>query len=340
MMGHGHGSYNLVNGLALGDSLALPPLVTLTLGACMAGAGMIPDIDCKGSSASTAFGPVSQAAHHASVELHHMVSAALYSDHDFDSGHSEHRGLTHWWPFWVFCGAAVWAGCQFVGQWFAMGVITVLFALAARGLTIPDVPTEKQDRFFDSIRHEFAMKMAYRLLLLCPFTWLMRRAKNKVRRTKRYTLFTLFGQDYGFRFGIGKVTTLAASLIAAFALTTQGTVAIVAPWLGPIVAVGMGLHWLGDSPTHMGVPGFLLHHKWKLPFWASFYAGGPFEVAVIWFTLGWLNIALILGALGVIAHALIMQIIFWGGLGLGLIIVLAMIVEGTQRTKQRRYATP
>ena len=330
MMGHGHTTYNLANGLALGDALMLPPLVTLTLGVCLAGAGTLPDIDCKGSSVSTAFGPFSEAIHHASIQLHHMVSAALYSDHDFESGHNEHRGLTHWWPFWIICGGGVEIGCLTVGRWFVMGVIAVLFAVAARGLSIPDVPTERQDRFIDSLRHEFAMKMAYRLLLLCPFTWCMRRMNKKVRRTRRYGWGI-----FSFRFGVGKVLTLIASIAAAYALTLQGTSVVVGPWLGLIVFVGMFLHWLGDSPTHMGVPGFLLHHKWKLPFWASFYAGGPFEVAVIWFTLGWVNILLIPGLL---PHDFQMKIILWGSIGLAMIIILAIVVEATQRTKQRRYA--
>jgi hypothetical protein len=220
-------------------------------------------------------------------------------------------------------------GCHLVGQYFAMGVVAVLFALAARGLTIPDVPTERQDRFIDSLRHELAMKAAYRLLLLCPFTWLMRRGRKKVARTRRY--------DWGlfsFRFGIGKVMTLGASIIISFMLLKQGTITALSPWLGLIVGAGMLLHWIGDSPTHMGVPGFLLHHKWKLPFWASFYAGGPFEVAIIWFSLGWLNLALIPDLLPRMIET---QIILWGGLGLGLVMALAILVEGTQRTKQRRY---
>jgi hypothetical protein len=336
MMGHGHTSFNLVNGLALGDALALPPLVTLTMGVCLAGAGTLPDIDCHGSTASTAFGPFSDAVHHASKHLHHMVAASLYSEHDFENGHSEHRGLTHWWPFWIVCGGGVEIGCLTVGRWFVMGVIAILFALAARGLSIPDVPTERQDRFLDSLKHEFAMRWAYRLLLLCPFTWCMRLLNKRVRRTRRYTLFSIFSHDFGFRFGIGKVVTLGVSVLISYALVTQGVASTIGPWLGLIVFAGMLLHWLGDSPTHMGVPGFLLHHKWKLPFWASFYAGGPFEVAVIWFCLGWLNLLLIPG---LAPRWLEMDVITWGGLFLGLIILLAIIVEGTQRTKQRRYAT-
>ena len=58
----------------------------------------------------------------------------------------------------------------------------------------------------------------------------------------------------------------------------------------------------------MGVPGVKLHQVWKLPFWASFYAGGPFEIMAIWFSLGWLNIVLIPGLL---SHAHEMTVLIW-----------------------------
>ncbi|HKU53225.1 MAG TPA: metal-dependent hydrolase, partial [Nitrospira sp.] len=134
-MAHGHTTFNFALGLSFGNALSLPPGVTLVGATCLAGAGTLCDIDCKGSTVSTAFGPFSEVAYHGAVHLHHMVSAAMYSDHDFEAERTEHRGLTHWWPFWLAVGAGVWAGCAFVGQWFAMSVIAVLFALAARGLT-------------------------------------------------------------------------------------------------------------------------------------------------------------------------------------------------------------
>jgi LexA-binding, inner membrane-associated putative hydrolase len=330
MMAAGHTEFNFANGLALGDSLALPPLVTLTVGVCLAGAGTLPDNDSKNSTVTTAFGPFSLATYHITKELHHVVASSLQPDYDFDP--PPHRGITHWYPWWIVFGIGVWAGCHFVGQWFAMGVIAILFALAARGLTIPDVPTEPQDRFADSLHHEILMKNAYRLLWLCPFTWLMRIGRKRVDRKRNYGWWI-----FRVRFGIGKVMTLGISTAIAGGLTIQGTTAIVAPWLGLIVGVGMFLHWIGDSPTHMGVPGVLLHHKWKLPFWASFYAGGPFEVACIWFTFGWLNIFLLLGAVGILSHAFVMQIVLWGGIGLGVLMITAIVVEATQRTKQRRY---
>jgi membrane-bound metal-dependent hydrolase YbcI (DUF457 family) len=166
MMAHGHSEFNLVVGLGLGDALMLPPVATIALGLASAGAGLLPDIDCAGSTAATAFGPFSQLAHHGAIQLHHMVSASISTDgHE----HGAHRGLTHWWPFWLVCGLGVEIGCL-ASEWAAMGVLAVLFALAARGLTIPDLPAETQGRFDDSLRHHMMMKIAYGMLNLNPFT--------------------------------------------------------------------------------------------------------------------------------------------------------------------------
>jgi hypothetical protein len=324
MMGHGHASSGLCAGLVAGDILLLPPLAIVTLGACGAGAVVLSDIDCKGSTAATVFGPFSEVTHYGAVELHNVVSAAISHD---DHPHGAHRGLTHWWPFWPVCGVAVWFVCT-LSQWVVMGVLAVLFALAARGLTIPDLPAETQGRFDDSPRHALLMKIAYGMLNLCPFTLFMRRARKHVTKTKRYGWKWL-----GLRFGVGKVLTAGASAGAAYGLLIQGTAALLAPWLGLIVCLGMALHWVGDCGTHMGVPGLFLHQIWKLPFWASFYAGGPFEVIVMWFGLGWLNILLIPGLL---SHAWQMTIMFWVGSGLGVVVILAIIIEATMG-QNRRY---
>lgn len=328
MMGHGHASSGLTFGLAFGDALALAPGSVITLGLAVAGACTLPDIDCKGSTAATAFGPLSQIAHHGAVELHHMVADSLRNDYDHQ--HSPHRGLTHWWPFWVVSGAAVWIGCS-LNQWVVMGVLAVLFALAARGLTIPDLPAETQGRFDDSLRHHMMMRLAYGLLNLNPFTLCMRRARKHVARTRRYGWWLL-----SIRFGIGKVATAAASLLAAWWLTTAGVAAQLGPWMGLIVGGGMALHYIGDCPTHMGVPGLRLNQVWKLPFWASFYAGGPFEIMVMWFGLGWLNILLIPGLL---THSHQMTALFWVGLFLGVVVVLVILIEARSQVRRRRYAT-
>jgi hypothetical protein len=289
---------------------------------------LLPDVDCKGSTASTVFGPFSEAAHYGSVALHNMVAASLTVGHE---KHSEHRGLTHWWPFWIVCGVGVSIGCELVGKWFVFAVLAILFALAARGLTIPDMPAETQGRFQDSLRHEFMMKMAYRVLLLCPFTLAMRQARKHVAKSRRYGwwIFTT-------RIGVGKIITAGGSAAAAFLLTQQGTAAQIGPWLGLIVGVGMFLHWVGDCPTHMGVPGFSLFKFWKLPFWASFYAGGPFEIMVIWFPVGWLNLVMLpIPAL----YSFQMTVAMWTGIGLALVIVILIVVEATQATRRRRYAS-
>lgn len=327
MMGAGHASSGLCAGLATGDALMLSPLVTVALGLAGAGSTVISDIDCKGSTAATAFGPFSQLAHFGAVELHNVISEAISTDHE---EHSPHRGLTHWWPFWVASGAGVWA-LSTINQWVVIGMLAVLFALAARGLTIPDLPMELQSRFADSLRHQMMMRLARKVLYLCPLTWFMIRARKHVAKTRRYGwwIFTM-------KFGVGKVTTALASLGLSWFLVTNGAALQLGPWLGLIVGAGMALHYVGDCPTHMGVPGVRLHKFWKLPFWASFYAGGPFELIVMWFSLGWLNILLIPRLL---SHDWQMFILFWVGLGLGAIILILVIIEGTNHAKQRRYVS-
>lgn len=325
-MAHGHSSMTLAAGLAVGDALALPPATTIALGLASAGAALLPDIDCVGSTASTAFGPFSKAAHYGAIELHNIVSASLTTD---EHKHGAHRGLTHWWPWWLVSGGAVWALCM-INQWVVMAVLALLFALAARGLTIPDLPAETQGRFDDSPRHHLMMKLAYGLLNLNPFTLIMRRGRKHVAKTRRYGWTRL-----GFRFGVGKVLTIIAAAMLAYWFTKTGAAVPLIPWLGLIVGIGAALHWMEDAPTHMGVPGVKLHQVWKLPFWASFYAGGPFEIMAIWFTLGWLNILLIPGLL---SHAHEMITLIWTTSVLVALIIVAIIVEATSIVKRRRYA--
>jgi hypothetical protein len=217
-----------------------------------------------------------------------------------------------------------------INQWVVMAVLALLFALAARGLTIPDLPAETQGRFDDSPRHHLMMKLAYGLLNLNPFTFIMRRGRKHVAKTRRYGWARL-----GFRFGVGKVLTIMAAAMLAYWFTKTGAVMPLIPWLGPIVGIGAALHWMEDAPTHMGVPGVKLHQVWKLPFWASFYAGGPFEIMAIWFTLGWLNILLIPGLL---SHAHEMTMLIWTTSVLVALIILAIIVEATSIVNRRRYA--
>ena len=326
MMGHGHASSGLCAGLAVGDALMLPAAATLALGLGLAGACTLSDIDCAGSTASTAFGPFSKMAHYGAIELHNVVSASISTDHE---PHSAHRGLTHWWPFWLVCGAAVWIGST-LSPWVVTAVLALLFALAARGLTIPDLPAETQGRFDNSIRHHMMMKLAYGMLNLNPFTLLMRRGRKHVAKSRRYG-----GRRLGFRFSTGKMLTAMGAAALAYGLTVAGAVTVLAPWIGLIVGGGMLLHYIGDCPTHMGVPGARLHKIWKLPFWASFYAGGPFEIMAIWFSLGWLNILLIPGLL---SHQHEMTMLFWVSLVLGSLTVLAIVVEATSVVKRKKYA--
>jgi LexA-binding, inner membrane-associated putative hydrolase len=315
MMAFGHAASGVCAGFAVGDALQLPPLLTVLLGVEGAGAAIICDIDCKQSTASTAFGPISDLVHDGVVELHHMVCSAIDPYHA--ASHSEHRGLTHWWPWWVVTGGAVAIGCQ-MSRWVPLAVLSVLLVLAIRGLTIPGCPEVPQDRFRNPESHKRWMKRVYWALEHLPHMMLLRIARKYVTKTKR-----LGGKRIGVTIAIGKIGVIVTSFVIIFGADYIHQLPRLGPWLGLLVFAGQAIHWCGDLPTHMGVPGVLLTRVWKLPRRWSFYAGGPFEVFFLWIPLWTLTIYLIPGLR---PHTEVMMALHWLGTGLAVLIVLFITV--------------
>jgi hypothetical protein len=329
MMGVGHSLSGLSAGVAVGDGLALPPVVTLTLGLAGAGAAVLCDIDCKGSTAESAFGPVSTAAHYGAIELHYMAAAMVDPAHE--DRHSAHRGLTHWWPWWIVVGGAVALGCE-LSRWTSVGVLIVLFTLAVRALTIPSQPSTPQHRFAHPHTHRAAMTTAYTLMQFTPLWWL-HKARKHVNHTTQIGRKTV-----GFKFGIGKLLTFLAVSGVVLGADYVGQLPQLGPWLGLLVWVGHLLHWIGDSPTEMGVPGFYLTKFWRLPKWIAFKAGGPFEIIALWIPLGLLSMFLVLGSVHLVSHVLVMAVLYWVAAGFGVLVILITAATLLTNAYQRRYA--
>jgi LexA-binding, inner membrane-associated putative hydrolase len=317
MMGHGHAASGLCVGLLVGNAAMLSPLDSVTLAVAASGAALLCDIDCKGSTAETAFGPVSRLAHRGAVELHHMVCAL--GEHD-GKNPGEHRGLTHWWPFWVATGLAVELG-SLSSHWTVVGVFVVLITLAVRGLTIPSLPAETQGRFKDSKWHAWKMKFAYKVLMFTPLS-VLRHARRHVAKTQR-----VGGEKIGVTLATGKIFAISFAASMSAGLAYLGIDTRFHVWLGLIITLGMFLHWIGDLPTHMGVPGVFLRQVWKLPRWTSFYAGGPFEIMCLWIPMGLLNTYLLLGVLHLRPHAEEMMVMTWVAEGVGGIVGLLVAIH-------------
>lgn len=371
-MGIGHGLSGADAGMATGAVLALSPVLGLILMTSGAGVAVLCDIDCKGSTVETAFGPLSRLWHIAAVEAHHTVCVAIGAH---DVAHKAHRGLTHWWPSWLVMGGAVTTACA-TNRWVAPAILAVLFAVGIRALSIPALAQHTQARFHDSVAHRVGMDLAYWMISfrINPLHWLHRISRTTDRKRSielgafisvgavigaffawRWMLTTglggygwwlvgatlavcLAGWKASIRFPTGKILCAGASAGAAYALQRTGYTAQIGPWLGLMVTAGCLLHWLGDCPTHMGVPGLWIGQVWKLPHRLSFAAGGPFEVFALWFPLGFLGVFLLLGTAGAIPHYVVMFVITCVGIGLGALIVLAILIHVAAKTKQRRYA--
>lgn len=330
ILGHGHASSGLCAGLAVGDSMQFPPALTLTLGAAGAGAALLCDIDCAGSTAASAFGPVSEIAHHLAIEAHYAAVALIDPEHT--DGHGAHRGLTHWWPWWILMGGAVALGCE-LSRWTSIGALIVLFTLAVRGLTIPGQPSTPQGRFRNPHTHQVAMTGAYHLMRFTPL-WFLHKARKHVNRTKR-----IGGKTLGFAFGVGKLTTFLTCAGLVLGANYYSVLPQLGPWLGLLVWGGHFLHWLGDCPTEMGVPGWHLTRFWRLPKWLAFKAGGPFEVVALWVPMGFLACFLLGGAFGFVAHALVVTVLWYIAAGFGVLAFAIAVATAVTRTiKRRSYA--
>lgn len=269
-MAVGHALSGACAGLYAGAALGAPPAVTLAIGGAMAGAVLAPDFDHPGSTASTAFGPLSKLVHYGVVGLHHLTVDALRGPDDMrDPG--PHRGITHWWPCPIVAGVAVWAACL-ASTWSVTVILAVLFTLAIRGVSVPEYREKKGQ----SRRRRFAVRTAYRLAgeveTIAALRWL--------RRTVGH---------------IGKLGVAAIASGLAYAATEWGGASVLGPWMGDLVAAGIVLHILGDAPTESGVPGPSLFTELRLPKWLAFKAGGWFEVAAIWVPLSVVAFLLIPG---------------------------------------------
>lgn len=332
MMAYGHAASGWLFTLMVINWLSLfgaaNPFITVlcALGAALAAAGILclPDFDHPNSTASTAFGPFSQIIHKLVVELHYTVCSV--TDHaGIRKPPGAHRGVTHWWPFPIVIGALVAWGCWW-SPWTTFVLLTVLFAIGIRAITVPDY----QARESDTIRHQWAMRSAHGIIDILPFMWPLKAARKYVNQSEK-----VGGYWTHITIATGKIGTVMVA--ADFALIAwRSGVYDYGPWLGLMVCVGMWLHILGDSPTEMGVPGWKLTRLWRLPKWLAFRAGGPFEVVFLWIPMTALNIYLIPGLRPhdevIVVQAYVLMV-------LGAFAVFAIIVHAIYRIRrQRRWA--
>lgn len=329
MMGVGHGLSGLCAGLGVGNALGLHPSTTALLGAAGAGAAVLCDIDCAGSTASTAFGPLSTLIHTGCVELHYVATAII--DPDNEAPHSPHRGLTHWWPWWVLTGGGVALGAQF-SSWVAPIVLIVLLTLGVRAVAIPDRPSTPQNRFrhvrFPYL-HDRMMRIAYGLVDITPLRALriLRKHTNQTRK---------IGDGwFSVRIPVGKITVILAVTALILGAWHYNELPSLGPWLGALVFFGQWLHWIGDSPTEMGVPGLLLNRLVRLPKWIAFKAGGWFEVIALWVPMGCLAVYLIPGLR---PHAEVVWVLQWVGLIVGSVFAVITVLTFLTRRLEHRYA--
>jgi hypothetical protein len=326
MLAHGHWASGVNAGLIVGDSLQLAGPVTALLALAGGGAAVLCDIDCRNSTVTTAFGPVSELACDAAIGLHHAVASAMNPLHN--GQHGAHRGLTHWWPWWLAVGGAVAVGCQ-VNRWVPLAVLSILLVLSVRAATIPQQPEVPQSRFKNPQMHKQVMGVVYWVLEHTPHMYLLRHARKYVTRTKR-----LGGRRIGITIATGKIGVIILCAAAIFGADYYHQLPQVGPWLGLLIFFGHFIHWCGDLPTHMGVPGIMLYHIWKLPRWCSFYAGGPFEVFCLWIPMDSLAMYLSLGTMGIVPHSQTISVLHY--IGYGLIGIVTVMILSTKITKHVR----
>lgn len=324
MMAWGHAASGwllalmLVNWLALFAGMPYIALFIITLGVAlaMAGAAIWPDWDYKNSTIATAFGPLSLCVHIGVMEIHHAV-CALTQDGTNRKPPGLHRGVTHWWPAPLITGGAIGLGCNW-SRWCIFGVLIVLYTGAIRALTVPDY----MPKTAHTVRHRWSMELAHKILYYIPWMRALKGGRRHVNRTHTIQL------TYWHRIAIpiGKIGTICVATIFALIAIRYPWVIEHGKWLGVIVALGMYLHILGDSPTEMGIPGWKLRQFWRLPKWLAFKAGGPFEILCLWIPMGGLDLILLPG---VLPHAWVMTIQYYITWGLGIAIGAAIGVEAT-----------
>lgn len=332
MLAFGHASTAWCGSLVVTDALSLPVLpwlviattLALIIAAIEAGAALVPDFDHPSSTVSTALGPLTHLVHLGTVELHYMVASCANREHDRRPP-GAHRGVTHWWPFPLFVGAALTLGCL-ASQWTEYGALAFLFCVALRGLTVPGTPDPKPGT---PLHTRVSLRTAHRIAEHTPVIALLRRGRRHVTRTHK-----VGGYWTHIAIPIGKCLTASLGAGLAWLAMSHGAL-VLRPWLGALVCIGMWAHDIGDSPTHMGIPGYYLTHIWKLPRWLAFYAGGAFEVLCIWIPASVLGVLLIPGLL---PRAWTLQLAYWTAEAVGVVMVLALIVHAIAATNQRRKA--
>lgn len=248
------------SGWAVGTAVAVSAVVaTLTIAGALAGSATLPDLDHHGSTVTTAFGPVSWIAHRAVVLTHNMVARLTWDPGESMPG--AHRGITHWWPTPLAVGALVGVACWF-SYWVALAVLSVLFMLAALGITVPEYrPNE---------RHANGVRRAYLMASFVPTIAVLRVMRRRLRRAGKLAVL------------------LGCTTLAWLALRYAPGVG---QWLGVIVALGMYVHIAGDAPTRSRVPGWTLRGEFRWPRRLAFRAGGTFEILCCWVPLSLVGIA-------------------------------------------------
>lgn len=316
MLAVGHALSGLCVGLAAGavlhSQLALVTLgQTLALAGAKSGAAVVPDIDHPGSTATTSFGAASEAAHRGVVRLNRVV----FKWHGLAPPKGAHRKVTHWWPFPIACGLITGIATAF-SAWATWALLSVLFTLAVRSLSVPEYRDNNRGDWFAQARR----RAAYGAILMVPTIWLLRR----LRRLLRHRRVLRFGQVvFGvlvlgacyathealgwllpwwveallYAIGLCVASMLLArggspmlarlgvfgvcSVLAAFAVWHGGS-ADLGGWWGVVVWLGTQLHIEGDRPTESGIPGLLLSKTLRWPRRLAFKAGGAFEMLALW----------------------------------------------------------
>jgi hypothetical protein len=330
--------------------------LSLALALAFAGAAIWPDWDYKNSTISTAFGWFSQQVHKGVVQLHYFV-ADLTKDGRKRTPPGPHRGITHWYPFPPSIGLIVAAGCWW-NKWVLFAVLVILYAGAIRAVTVPDYMARPEH----TVRHRWSMELVHKFLDFSPGAvitltavgiggallvskWfllsviviallivpvhLLKRARRHVNRSRTVQL----SYWTRYRIPVGKFMTTGVAALLAFIVIHSAWVLAHAVWMGAVVCLGMYLHILGDSPTEMGIPGARLDKFWRLPKWAAFRAGGPFEIVFLWVPMAGLGIYLIPGLR---PHAEVMMVQTYIVWGLGILTVAALVIEAIARYSRKR----
>lgn len=351
----------LINWLQLFAHMPAAAVIGLSLGIALAlaGATILNDWDYKNSTITTAFGYPGYLVHKGIVQLHYFV-ADLTKDGRGRKPPEPHRGVTHWYPAPLVTGLLVGVLCWW-SEWALFAILVVLYTGAIRAVTVPDyMPTAEH-----TVRHRWSMQAVHSFINFSPGAlislgmvgilgtllvskwilfaclvlvlfllpvYLLKKARRHINR-KRTLHFTYWTR---LTIPVGKFMTIGVAALIAFLVIQSPWVVAHGAGLGIIVCLGMYLHILGDSPTEMGIPGRRLDKFWRLPKWAAFRAGGPFEIVFLWIPMAGLGVYLIPGLR---PHTEVMAVQTYITWLLGILTAAALIIEATTRyTRRRQWA--